>query len=502
MKTASSSRKVELTNAKSTGRRPTYRLILAALASNRFFYLVLLLVVSQALWFIFSFQPLINDEMRHFQTTEVYTHHLSPFLGVQRPAWDHLGEIARDGSFIFYWIMSWPLRLLDFFTTNQTAQIIGLRLVCTVFFTGGLILVRRALIIIGGLPRAAINLIILLFILTPAAGLLPATINYDNLVFLLFGGMLLLAVLAIRSPRLRADLLFGLVIIGLLISVVKWTSIALFAPVALFVAYDLIRKSGRQTFGQLAASLKELSVPKATVFCLLLVAALGLFFARPVANYVQYHKFEPPCQVVIGQSRCEEFSDYVSYRQLDQQKPVDFKAQDPVRYFFGFWLPTMADKASNLLERGPASELPVIKALDYALALVAIIIILVGWRFLSKTRLNKFLLFVTIFYTGALLIHSYLAYRAHGAPVAIRARYLLPVLPLIAYLVTVAAVDLWGKYKKTLIATAVLLVLLSTQGGGITTYLLTTPDDVYWQNSSVRWFNHHLRGAVSHLVKQ
>jgi hypothetical protein len=477
-----------------------YRRAVTVLASDGFFYGILAIVVLQALWYAFSFRPSIFDEQRHISNIIIYSHHWTPFLGKQKPAWDHLGEITRDGDFMFYYIMSWFLRLIRLFTHNQAAQIIGLRLICTAFFTSGVVLFRKALFEFSKLPRSVVHLLFLFFVITPSAALLPGAVNYDNLVFLLFTLLLLLSIRAVKSEKVSFLGLANILMVGLLMSVVKWASIALFAPIALYLCYDLYKKHGFDTFSLLQKSAKKVPGHRLLLTIAALAILTGLFIARPVMNTIEYGRPDPTCQAVIGPERCLQFPDYVAYANADAHKPPNFSTDDPVQYFFVFWEPRMASTLGDLLERGPSSELSVARALYDLFAFVGIILLLLYLREFTKNNYYRFLFIVTTIYLLSLFADEYLAYVAHGAPAAIRARYLLPVLPILMYFMALAAINLFGKYKKSLFVFACITLLLFTQGGSIVTYSLTTPESLYWQNSKTRAANNDLQRLLHPLV--
>src|SRR5690606_13310144 len=116
------------------------------IGSKTFFILIIALAVIQGIWYALSFQPSIFDEGKHFARILFYTQHLSPFLGEQDPAWDSLGAISRDASYLFYYLMSFPLRLIQVFTDNPTVQLISLRIINLGIFVAGLFIYRKTLL--------------------------------------------------------------------------------------------------------------------------------------------------------------------------------------------------------------------------------------------------------------------------------------------------------------------------------------------------------------------
>ena len=475
--------------------------IIKIIGSRQFFYAVIALAVLQALWFAVSFKPWFNDEGRHFETIEVYTQQLSPFLGSQKASWDHLGALARDGSYMFYYVMSWPLRLIQMFTIDQAYQIIFLRMVSIVFFARALVLLRRAFLLTKRFPSSLVNITMLFFVLVPSVGLLAGTINYDNLVFLLFSWVLLLSVKVMSSKKLELDVVSWLLIAGMAMSIIKWTSIALLLPVVLFLAYDLYKKYRVKPIRTLKKAFGRLPRGKLYLVSAVLVLSVGLFVERPVTNLLLYGSPAPACPKVLNKERCMKFQDFAYYSNVSDQKPGDFRPVDPVQYSLVYWFPAMTRTASNLLER-PNTNLPIIRALFNFIGLFAAIVLLVSLMWLRRDRYNRFFLAVALAYMVILMAQEYSVYNQFGIPAAIRLRYLVPVLPLFILLTTVSLKHIFGKYRTLLLLGFICLLLSMTQGGGGVTYLLTTPESVYWPKKTTIDVNRWLKSTIDPLVKE
>jgi hypothetical protein len=99
-------------------------------------------------------------------------------------------------------------------------------------------------------------------------------------------------------------------------------------------------------------------------------------------------------------------------------------------------------------------------------------------------------------------MEEYAAYGRNGFPGGIRARYLIPILPMFGYLVATSLVIMFKRYRKSLLVFAIVCLVLMTQGGGIVTYLLTTPDNLEWQSEHVHQINRGLEKVTHPLVKE
>ena len=93
--------------------------ISTAIRSNAFLYLLLLLVFAQGAWYAFNFVPSLFDEPTHLGFIEMYSERVNPFMSSQSESWDFLGEVTRNTSYLYYYLMSIPLRLFTFIGLGQ-----------------------------------------------------------------------------------------------------------------------------------------------------------------------------------------------------------------------------------------------------------------------------------------------------------------------------------------------------------------------------------------------
>ncbi len=462
-----------------------YSLLMGFLSGNKFFYIILAIVVTQALWYAFNFKPTIYDEFRHFENIEIYTEQLSPILGEQKPEWDRLGNITRSGSYMYYYLMSWPLRLLQAVSDSQGFQIIGLRFINIAMFVGAVIFMRKALIQVSGFSASIVNFSLLIFALTPAAALLAGIINYDNAAFLLFAIMLSLSVTIIKNrDKVRIDKLLYLLILGLLVSLIKYTSLALVVPLFAYLAYSLITTHGKRLPKILINDAKRIKPLHGVLIGLCLVVSLGFFLERPVTNTILYGRPSTSCENTMSLDRCRKFVDYSIYERIRENKSSEFQPVGYINYIVTMWMPTMTNTMTNTLEKGSATQLPIVIKLYAWLFPIAILLILVCLREILTDRAKILLVAVTVGYVAILISSEYSSYVKYGQLVGVRARYLVPVLPIFIALAVYSISLLLGarKYLKLVLGTIVLLSL--SQGAGITTYLLTTPENIYWDRDN------------------
>lgn len=476
-------------------------LLRRTLASKNFLYLILVIAIIQGLWYALSFKPWIYDEARHFENIQIYTEQLSPFLTEQKAEWDRLGQVTRDASYLFYYLMSWPLRFLQIISSDVSFHIIGLRFVGIAIFTTGLIFLHRALRLVTGISGEVVNLALLLFVLTPAVGFLAGIITYDSVAFLLFSILLLLSLRMLSTSKPNPQDLVNVTILSLLLGVVKWSAIALAAPVMAVCFWWYIQRYKKESLINLKNSMLSASIFRRIVVIVLLVISIGLFIERPVMNTISYGRPSPGCQKVLTEDRCQKFNDYAIYSNLKKHKDPNFSAVNPIRYVSVYWWPTMSNTMTNLLERGGSTQLPVAVALSDLIFTIFTLLILVYLTVIVKDKKRLFILAIIVFYIGLLLFEEYGAYQRNALPVAIRARYLIPVLPLYFVLALYSAQGLFGKYRKTVAATLIVVAFMLTQGWGFVTYNLTTPESAYWSDPAKN-FNQGVKQVLEPVVKE
>jgi hypothetical protein len=170
------------------------RRVVNLVANRKFFWVVIALLVLQAAWIALSGRyPMAFDEDFHFGIIKLYAHHLSPIWSGQPPSSDTFGAVTRDPSYLYQYLMSFPYRLINLFTRDQTILVLSLRAIDIGLFAWGLTLYRRLLLRTGA-SKALVHACLLIFVLIPIAPFLAAQINYDNL-FLPMVALALLLVL-------------------------------------------------------------------------------------------------------------------------------------------------------------------------------------------------------------------------------------------------------------------------------------------------------------------
>ena len=481
----------------------------AFLGSRIFFAGILTVFVLQALWFALSaLYPMAFDEEVHFGIINIYAHQWSPFLAGQPAGADSFGAIARDPSYLFHYLMSFPYRLLEQITSNVSAQIIVLRCMNIVIFAAGLLVFRRVLLRLTH-SNAFTNLALAVFTLIPIVPQLAAHINYDNLLFLLVGWCVLLTTDIHRqfaAGRVELRSIGTLAILSLLTSIVKYSFLPILLAIVVFIAYDAWRSFRGQSAGLVTATTKNwktIGWRTRVGFVVLFVLAGGLFFQRFGVNMLRYHTPVPTCDQVLTFEHCSSYGPWIRDYHYAMEQPQT--NPNPLRYtaswFYGLWYRMFFAVNSKDRDYQNFAPLPLPAGAMALAAISSFVLILIFARRIFRQPLCVFCGLVLIFYCGSLWLSNYQAYMHTGHEVAVNGRYLLVVLPLamaLAWRAWTYALTYADSWAKPALSAAILLLFL--QGGGVMTFILRSDANWDWSNATVVQINDAARKIIAPVV--
>lgn len=390
--------------------------------------------------------PLPYDEGFHFGLIKVYTQHLNPFLSAQPAGADSLGAVARDPSYLYHYLMSFPLRLLEQLTPNVQLQIWGLRSLNIGLALVTLYLVYR-LAKKCGLPTLGAQLVSLCLAITPVFYNLSAQINYDNLLLPLTLVSLLATIncaARLRDHQLPVRPLSLLVGVLLLTSLVKYSFLPLAGGFGVYLVIVAVRKFGIR--GLLTATLHAVravpGVHKLALVTLLLASSI-LWGQRYVVNMATYHTPHPQCHVVLSVSQCSQYGPWARNYQLHQTRDERAMAGNQLLPFIQYWSRSVYLQTYSLVH---SEGTVVVYVQNNAARLVAkaavvgaLVSALLAYRLIRRqgTTWTLFAV-VSACYLLTLFGQNYSDFQNLHALVAIQGRYLLPVLPLL-YIATALA---------------------------------------------------------------
>ncbi len=482
--------------------------------SKNFYRLILVLFVVEAAWIAVSAAyPQAFDENFHFGLIKVYSHYWLPFFSQQPPHADAYGAVARDPSYLYHYLMSFPYRLIKLFFKEQLGQIIILRFINIAMFTAGIMLFRK-LLIRAGSSNALTNFILMLFILIPIVPQLAAQINYDNMMIPLTAALLLYAFKIMDQIKARAISIWSIVMfIGLclLTSLVKYAFLPIFAGMVMYllaITYKTYKSELKQIFVQLGRSWSKQKAIAKIFIVLVAIVPLGMFAQRDIGNLIMYQAIEPNCARVLSVKQCMAYSpwayNYKNHKEVLSNQ-VSLSSSNPVIYAFQwvYWMWYRLFFAVN----GPKSHfknyppLPLPSAATLFLS-VAGIISLIKWRrkiFQGNVYL-KMLFVVSACYLIALMVQGYYTYRYTAVLENMNGRYLLPILLLAAVILGQALSYSMNKSQTRKMVIAVVVLLAFIEGGGFLTFIARSDSSWYIPNKTIVKVNDTARKVIKHVV--
>lgn len=485
--------------------------VAGVLRSPKFFYAIIGLLVLQALWIALSGRyPMAFDEDFHVGVIRLYATHYLPVWSAHPTGGDAFGAVARDPSYLFHYLMSFPYSLAGVFTHSEAIKIVVLRLIDIALFASGLPL-YRALLLKTGASRALVHASLLLFVLVPIVPFLAAQVNYDNLIMPLTALTLLLALrlnASLTTKSFDVTALFQLLIVGFFACITKYAYLPVFLAV---VGYLLVRgyqvyRTPRALLRVLVLSWRKLAGPRRWLLVGLLVLASALVAERYVGNVARYHTPVPDCAQVLDYSHCKSYGPWIRDYNFALNKRPDAD-KNPLRYtqhwIYGMWFRTyfaVDGPASEFETRGPLMAPAVGGVISAVVGLSAFVLMAPRlWRRYNRSVLSLYCVVIAL-YVGILWLTEYQLYRQTAMPVAINGRYLLPVLPLVVVMTVLAVRELLGHRRalQTLIAIGVLIC--SLWGGGALTYILRSNNAWYWSGTPTNTVNHALQRGLGPLT--
>lgn len=488
--------------------------ILRFFSSSRFFSIIIILLVIQAVWFALTTRyPMAFDENYHFGVIKIYAEQWSPFINNSPLNTGEFGDLTRTSSYLFHYLLSFPYRLLTAIGIhNEATLIIILRFINIAFFTAGLFGFRRLLQRLK-FGSGTTNLSLLVLVIIPVVPFLAGQINYDNMLFMLIPLVILAALNCVReikqSDRFPATDLVILLSLGMLTSIVKYVFLPIFFAIMLYVCFVVLRSGN---YNQLAIKtwkqFKSINRYLKIGLIALLIISGGLFTERYAINLVQYHSLEPDCGKLHSTEHCMNFGPWGRDHNLiatASERPFE---PAPVT-FPAYWIEGMVHRlffAINYDYNNPPL-LPIPITVAYILGGIGSILLLVFWRKLFAISPDRLAMALIIgIYTGSLFILNFGNYIERHAMVAINGRYLIIILPLVfalmiaAYSVLIQRISpkrSRDKYKSILLVATLIFFL---QGGGALTHIAQGGDDWYWQNSTAINTGRTVRNIVKPFI--
>lgn len=476
------------------------------LRSVRFFWATIALYAVNASWITLSGRyPMAHDENFHLGLIRLYSERWLPFWSTNPPGEALYGAVARDPSYLYHYLLSFPYRILQHFVSSEVGQVITLRFVSVVTVGIGIWFFRKVLLA-ANFSKAVTNVTLLVFCLTPMVPFFASQLNYDPVVFLcsalaLYFVQQLLQTLQ-NTKKLDARTLLLLAIVCMFGSLIKYAFLPIALGVCLVLGWRLykVRLSIKTLWQQFKISFGKLRTPLKITLIMSTVVLGGLFFERYGVNTIKYHTPTPECDQVIGVEACMAYSPWRrNYLTTQSYKngtlETKYPSQNFINYVINIWLLKTTSQLFFAID-GVASNYQAAKPfritriVSLSLLISGSLLFVLHFRKLFRKYGIGLFMCVTGLYLGALLAQNYLDFRTIGFPYAIQGRYFLPVLPLVYVMLAQAFATTIGRFvvARLYLASAMVLLLV-TQGGGASTYIQRSNPGWWWQNKTIVTIN-------------
>ena len=483
--------------------------ILRVLRSERFYKAILVLFVLESAWIAISAAyPMVFDENTQFGVIQLYAHRWNPIFFSQPPHATWAGPLAHEPSYLYQYLMSFPYRLISFFTDSQMIQIIFLRFINIALFGAGLVLFRR-LLLRTKVSRAMANGILLFFVLTPVVPLLAGQINYDNLVMPLAALALLLTLSVsdylVREGQLpvgRSLQLFTLCMFG---SLVQFEFLPIFLGIVLWLGWQLY-KTKPLLKKPVVSAWQTSTWQRKLVIGLPLVIAAAMFVEMYGVNLALYHNPTPSCGQVLTAQECAGYGAWqrnqiaLVHKVPVNTNPVLYGASWTYRMFVAMFY-TSSGGASPEAYYLSINPLPVVFVTALAVFLVGIVLFIRYHRVIFRRyRYMGFLMFICLLYVALLWIRNYVDFVHVGQKIAINGRYLFPVALPAMLLIALAYRQAFAQKHRLKLGVMIVVLLLFLQGGGALTYIAVSNSHWYWHNRTVIGLNRAAQRIIRPLI--
>ncbi len=481
--------------------------ILKVLSSRRLFWLIVGLLVFQALWIAASFQyPLLYDEEYHYGLIRVFTENSWPIINEQPEHYDVFRHIAREGSYLYHYLLSYPTQLIQSVTDSFMVQIIFLRAINIGLFAWGLVLFWRLLLKIG-LRQLYINVATLFFVLLPIVPLVAATINYDNLIFPLTALYLILCVQLLNKKELGWLDFSKVIIVGLLALLVKITFLLVVVASVAFVSIYLVRKyGGKRILRDIKATFHDASLlTKLSVIVPMVLLSVWLGSIHGY-NFVRYGNYRPSCERTLSEQRCMASPIAKRNMELRQTKderprlsPTDFSIEWFRRMlFYTNWSARRTIEGEVIEVKEP---LPVIHFVVFSLVISGTLSLAYAWRAMPKNIFFYFLLAITVFSLAVIFVQNASTYYRYNQPLAIQPRYLLNILlPVMTIMVLGINHAVRAVHPFLKIVALLIVFVMYLSGAGLVSHLVSGEPTWYWSNTFVININKNLHDFLRKIV--
>lgn len=491
------------------------------LRSPKFFRITLLIFLLQGTFFALAVNPslqssredstyldrsigLVPDGNRHMAAIYHFASQPilnGPFIHDMTDAELMMGDVVRFPSYLYYYLMSFPVRAAVAFDMSDLAIVYLVRFIGLGFGVAALIVFRRIVQEVRAGP-AITNLATFALASTGAFAYFAPAENYDMLALLLWF-CVVLASLRLVQRRDPAQL-YWMVVVTLFLSVTKYTYLP-FAGIVVLVALVLYVRDSKglgdawgHTQTQLAHTWQQLARWRQGALIALLLIGAGLFVERIGMNLLQYQSVSPNCARVHSRESCMNFTVYErNVNRIDavaagETWTKDFNAIG----YTGAWLqryyPTLYYYMGHIWVYDIWIMLWVSLGVVVTLVMSALIYLLVKRRAVLRSRAEWLLLGIVGLITAGQYGYNVMIFLKYsGQLYGHQGRYLLPMIGflyvIMLLIVARAYYTLPQRYRKTAVTVLIIIGLATAVINGALLNFFIHANSPEWYSEMGKW---------------
>ncbi len=467
----------------------SWRNTLRSLFKSNYFYIFIIVSFILSSLFVATITKfdVPHDERYHFTLVKRFVHEVDPFINEFVSGDEFFGDIQRNPSIMYHYLLSKPLYVVENISQNEVHQILFLRLVNIIIAVISLVVVRKLALKVSS-SKAIANLVMGMTAYSTIFIFISSAISYDNLFVLLFLLSFYFSVDLIENKN-KPRSFFILLAICLFGSLVKQSFLIfgfLYAVFFIFLYFKtgvrLIKhpKNGFFLYSVILLG-KFTKTNKILVVCTLIL--VGMFMERYGINVIRYGTPLPDCSQVHTLDVCNEWPAYARNTNLKQT----LESRSISMNFLGYadyWLDEIRGRTNGVYTGWDVKhDTLLIRLFMLFSPIVTFYLLIVNNKKYKKLKWIILAIFITVGFSAFLLLHNYTSYINYRHPVAIQARYLMPVLPII-YLTIIFVISKSIKTKsgQSLFYTIVAVCFLTS---GIISYIQLTSGPWYRSDKRV-----------------
>jgi len=425
------------------------------LVSKAFFYLILIFFAAQALYIALELSfKVAPDETFHIGYVDAYAQQFSPIIQEQT-GYFQLGDITRNPSFLYHYVVSFPYRIgLELF--GAQAALVVVRFVNILMAISALWGVRKvAFELYGAKSYLSSNLAILSVSSLPMFLLLSSSVNYDNSIIAISVWSIFFLIKFWQKGDLKA--LFAMLALVFAGSVIKYAFIPIMIAVLGLALLAIVFKHRKHV-------IKQLKKPEPVVIALFIVAfSMGMLnLERHGNNILAYGALRPNCNTVQTHEQCLNRSVYKRTFILESARAARTQplVLEDKNIYVSTWLGLMRQRSFGVLGHKSYRRIEVYDQASVVLLALLAVTFIKQYQFKNRTK-QHIILAVSLTYTVALFYTNYSAYRKWGdIDMAVQGRYIFPVLlPLAAITFYSLFASLKSNFSKTIVIAFILVVV-------------------------------------------